>query len=367
MKRLGSLAVLAGVIALVLSPVPAQAAPGGKPGAGGGGGGGTFSCRASALRVELLGLTVEPFVANEPGNPCADDNAGVNATLALNVPNSRPTVTVDASALFANTEGDSQGFADSGLADVTIGLFGGAVKLSASILTSEATAGPCPSTSLASESTVADVSLKVLGLVKALVFANGVASVDLRLLGFGVLTVRLNEQIMGANQVTQRALRVSSDLLHANVVVAEAIADVHGDPCGGKPPRLRNGFMTGGGSIQATVGRVTHGAHLLCVATEGPNNLEVNWAGGRFHLESVTASSCGGSGSAAGNPTATFNTITGTGKGRCNGSPADATWKLVDNGEPGVNDRFEIQVSGGCTLNASGTLERGNHQAHSQV
>ncbi len=126
------------------------------------------------------------------------------------------------------------------------------------------------------------------------------------------------------------------------------------------------GRMTGGGSvIDPVVGRVTHGFELHCDATEPPNNLEVNWGGNRFHLETLTSAFCLDDPSIdPGQPAAPFDTYEGTGTGRCNGEPASIKWEFTDAGEPGVNDRAEISISGACTLTVSGTLERGNHQAH---
>jgi len=128
------------------------------------------------------------------------------------------------------------------------------------------------------------------------------------------------------------------------------------------------GTFTGGGSITSVVfGKVTHGFELNCDKREGPNNLEVNWAGNKFHLEVLEEARCvDTSGIEPEQPGAKFDTYIGKGSGRCNGAPATATWTFKDAGEPGRGmDTAEITITGSCTLAVAGTLEPGgNHQAH---
>ena len=58
-------------------------------------------------------------------------------------------------------------------------------------------------------------------------------------------------------------------------------------------PVHSEGRMTGGGSIFTESGtRVTHGFELHCDIDVGPNNLQVNFDGNSFHLESLTAVNC---------------------------------------------------------------------------
>jgi hypothetical protein len=129
---------------------------------------------------------------------------------------------------------------------------------------------------------------------------------------------------------------------------------------------IEEGRMTGGGSVFTAAGqRVTHGFELHCDATDAPNNLQVNFGGSRFHLETLTSAFCSdAAGIDPGQPPAPFDTYEGTGAGRCNGQPASITWKFTDAGEPGDSDTAEISISGACTLTVSGALDRGNHQAH---
>jgi hypothetical protein len=129
--------------------------------------------------------------------------------------------------------------------------------------------------------------------------------------------------------------------------------------------------MTGGGSVFTAGGmRVTHGFTLQCGApADGPNNLQVNWGGNRFHLETVRTAVCSDNPAISPeHPVAGFDTYPGTGTGRYNGDPgATAEWTFTDAGEPGANDtvRLVIKSAGGTTvLTVTGNLDRGNHQAH---
>ncbi|MFO1422350.1 MAG: hypothetical protein U1F70_01660 [Candidatus Competibacteraceae bacterium] len=134
-------------------------------------------------------------------------------------------------------------------------------------------------------------------------------------------------------------------------------------------------WMTGGGSVFTATEppvRVTHGFVLNCDVTRGPNNLEINWGGNRFHLITLTDASC----LLIGNPkppTAAFDTYQGSGLGYysgeigANGLGAVATWTFTDAGEPGKGDFAEINISdseGNSVLTVSGYLTKGNQQAH---
>jgi len=130
--------------------------------------------------------------------------------------------------------------------------------------------------------------------------------------------------------------------------------------------------MTGGGSFSNQGGaRFTHGFQLHCDANQGPNNLEINWpkngkGSNRFHLESLTSATCSDDGTIEEKPpVAGFDTYVGSGFGRLNGDPGHAIdFTFTDAGEPGKNvDLATIDIDGG-TIVVSGTLNRGNHQAH---
>jgi hypothetical protein len=131
-----------------------------------------------------------------------------------------------------------------------------------------------------------------------------------------------------------------------------------------------DGRMTGGGSVFETDGtRVTHGFELHCDTEDVPNRLEINWAGHRFHLETLITAFCSKDPTInAGHPTNTFNTYVGFGSGLLDGGPgATARWTFTDAGEPGKNDMATIVIKdslGKVVLTVSGKLDSGNQQAH---
>lgn len=131
------------------------------------------------------------------------------------------------------------------------------------------------------------------------------------------------------------------------------------------------GRMTGGGSVFTAAGtRVTHGFQFHCDATEGPNNLQINWGKGeKFHLENLDFAFCSDEdGIDEGQPEAGFDTYQGEGTGRYNGvSGYTAKWYFTDAGEPGKADTAIIEIkspSNATILSVSGNLKNGNQQAH---
>jgi hypothetical protein len=131
-----------------------------------------------------------------------------------------------------------------------------------------------------------------------------------------------------------------------------------------------DGRMTGGGSVFTEDGmRVTHGFEIHCNLAE-PNNIEVNWAGNRFHLLSLDHAVCTEDPAIHQKPpTAPFDTFEGDGTGRLNGvDGASINFVFVDGGEPGkVHDTASIVIrdsQGDVVLTVSGLLDKGNQQAH---
>jgi hypothetical protein len=159
-------------------------------------------------------------------------------------------------------------------------------------------------------------------------------------------------------------ITIGACLTIAVVVAGTAVAGVIGGGGGNLPGR-----MTGGGSIISNGLRVTHGFTLNCDATQNPQRLEVNWDGNRFHLEQLNTAFCSNDPSInAGQPSASFNTYSGSGVGRFDGvSGATIDFVFTDAGEPGTNDFASYTIhdaNGNLVLTASGNLDNGNQQAH---
>ena len=139
---------------------------------------------------------------------------------------------------------------------------------------------------------------------------------------------------------------------------------------GGGGQSENHGRMTGGGSVIAGFGRVTHGFELHCTPDDGANNLEVNWGNGnRFHLTSLTSASCTDDAAIVPNPpSADFDTFTGAGSGAYNGTAgATVAFTFTDAGEPGKNDTATLTIkdsNNAVVLTVAGKLNRGNQQAH---
>jgi hypothetical protein len=132
--------------------------------------------------------------------------------------------------------------------------------------------------------------------------------------------------------------------------------------------RITDGRMTGGGSVDGT--DVRHGFEIHCDRSE-PNNVEVNWSGNHFHMESLDFALCTEDANIdQAPPNAAFDTFTGNGNGRLNGEDgATIDFVFVDAGEPGKGvDSAMITVrdkSDNVVLEVSGLLDKGgNHQAH---
>lgn len=147
---------------------------------------------------------------------------------------------------------------------------------------------------------------------------------------------------------------------------------------GGKAEKMK-ARMTGGGWVYGKADgvkvKVTHGFSLYCRTATQPQRLEINWSGGNsYHLTTLTDSYCAEEGYDQENPEAPFDTYYGEGTGKLNFGSGDkdtgtATWRFVDNGEPGSDaDRIQIVITdsdGNEVLRVNDkALHNGNHQAH---
>lgn len=235
-----------------LPELPGGGLPGlpGLPGGGGDGGSGEgdrFSCRASAIRVELLDQSLEPVVANASGDPCVAENPGIIQDLDL-------LGLGTASAVYANTSNGDGAAAEAGVIGLTLNLSDHVIT--AQVLTAEAS-GSCNAGAAELSSSSQVVHLAIDGEVVDIPPDQSAVEIPLGPLG----TIYANQQIEEENQVTQRALHVDTEL--ARVTVAEAIADVHGNPCEeAPPPQCSDGIDNDGD------GKTDHPADPGCTSPE---------------------------------------------------------------------------------------------------
>ncbi len=140
---------------------------------------------------------------------------------------------------------------------------------------------------------------------------------------------------------------------------------------------ITNGRMTGGPVLSLTStnyssisSKLTMGFELHCSTAASPNNLEINWGGNSFHLESYEYVQCFNDNSTLPNPpSAPFNLLEANGHGRLNGVPGAFVFvQLFDGGEPGTaNDWATVVIyaaNGTLVMNVHGPLIGGNIQAH---
>ena len=102
------------------------------------------------------------------------------------------------------------------------------------------------------------------------------------------------------------------------------------------PPEGTASLRGGGWIDNPDLHKVHFGLALSCTPDLGAANLEMNYDGGHFHLESMTSASC--TFTDPNNPPA-GGTHEGSGVGRLNGEPATIKWHFVDSGNGGPSRR----------------------------
>lgn len=185
--------------------------------------------------------------------------------------------------------------------------------------------------------------------------------------GVGTGPITITEQAVAGVAVTAINISGAASIITSDPVNRTATVTV---PEGGTTTvRFVNvatvlGRFTGGGSILTSGGRVTHGFELHCSTSDLPNNLEINFSGNQFHLDSLSSVTC------TVDSTTGIATITGTGTGSFNGAAGyTIQFTMTDAGEPGTEDFASFVItspSGVEVLNAAGNLEFGNQQFHPQ-
>jgi hypothetical protein len=207
---------------------------------------GSFSCRASAARLRtsspLPSALVEPVVANDPDVPCRDDSA--------ELPSSTTLGPLSAQAMRATTKNGTQGSASASVTGATLDLMGastitlpivnlpvnlpalGLLTVKAESLSAEA-AYTCQGTTPVASSSSKVGRITVNGIPIEL--PSGGAPVDVNL--GNLATLHLNQTVVEPGKVTRRAFFLESALLGIHVVLAEAVADVTGNPCNPTGPQ----------------------------------------------------------------------------------------------------------------------------------
>ena len=232
-------AALAGATA-----VPAQAAD-------------SFSCRASTARVNLLGLTLEPFVANRPDAPCADGSASLIAPTTIGP--------VSAAVINATTDADPGGApganADVQAAGARIAVAGLPV-ITADVLHTTASARCVNGSPAFSDSSVV-ANVRIGGIAVNVPGGNAIVTRSI----LGLATLYINERVVTGSRVTRRALRLTT-LVGTQVVVAESTANREGNPCAAAPPTECNDGVDNGDPEDSLADAADGGCH-----TDGnPNN-----------------------------------------------------------------------------------------------
>lgn len=181
-----------------------------------------FSCRASGVRVKSPIFNSEPIVSNKKGNPCVDDS-DVLATVTV-------PMLLSSGIVETNTD-ESPGGEQGATSDATVNntkiTLGGAV-ITAKVLASEAAVSCGPNGPELSGSSQL-VGLNLNGTPIDIGDQSGAFPAN------PLVVVAVNEQIVQNGKLTQRALRVSSELLMTDIVIAESIADYEGSPCQAPP------------------------------------------------------------------------------------------------------------------------------------
>jgi len=300
----------------------------------------TFSGEATVVQATVVGLP--PIVLSDTGALDSTGGAREASLLDANVPG-----LLTAEVLHASTVGQGQrSSSEASVANVTLTVGGNTI--SAGLLRARATAECHNGTaSVSGSSEIVDLVVNGQAIV--------VSGQPNQTISLPVGRVIINEQqssVRGnTGDITVNALHVMVDGV-ADVIISSAHADI---TCGG-PVCPGGDFVTGGGWITGTpsgergtfgvAGGIKNGGlwgHLTYI-DHGPGGPKVKGTG-------VTAYTV---------VNATTRHIEGTAD--INGRSGFYQVDVSDNGEPGRNDTFNLQLSDG--YHASGSLAGGNIQLH---
>jgi hypothetical protein len=219
----GGALTVAGMLTLLCLATPATAAPRV--------GGADFSCRASAIRVVTkipAALTVEPFVANAPDAPCVAEEAGLIDPTTVG-PVTADVVSATTSLTPANlasappANGDNA-TARASVTNPAIALPG--LAISAAVLTATASY-TCQNGVPVPGGAPVVTNLVINGTTVAV--PPGPLTIPLGPLG----SLELNQTVQEPNRITTRAFNLTTPAV--DIVIAEATADLSGNPCAAPP------------------------------------------------------------------------------------------------------------------------------------
>ena len=235
----GGALIAVGALFLLTLAAPAAGAP--RPG------GADFSCKASAIRVATkvpAALTVEPFVANAADAPCVAENAGlIDPTtvgpVTADVVSATTSLTPENLAAAPPAEGDNA-TARASVTNPAIALPG--LAISAAVLTATA------SYTCQGGQPVPGGAPQVTNLVingNSVTVPPGPLTIPLGPLG----SLELNQTVQEPNRITTRAFNLTTPVV--DIVIAEATADIAGNPCAAPPQCSDTTDNDGDGLIDA--------------------------------------------------------------------------------------------------------------------
>jgi hypothetical protein len=310
-----------------------------KPAPNGGGGPG-FSGQATVVRATVLGVTT---VLSDTGPLPSQGGALEASLLTASIPG---VLTVD--VLHATTVGQGdRSRSEASVADLSLTLAGNTIT--AGFLMSRAMA-VCAKRDPATSGSSEIAALVING--QAIVVSGSPNQTIALPAGLG--EVIINEQSTGPGTITVNALHVIVNGV-ADVVISSAHADV--TSCNRAPTCGNQDFVTGGGWITGTPsgakgtfavgGGIKNGSfwgHLTYI-DHGNGGPHVKGTGvTQYDIVSTTTRHIRGTAEINGQGGFTYDVI------------------VSDNGEPGRNDMFQIQLSNGYY--AAGNLAGGNIQIH---
>ncbi len=128
--------------------------------------------------------------------------------------------------------------------------------------------------------------------------------------------------------------------------------------------------MGGDGTVVAEWGTLRHAFMIHCAASFPVSSLDIDLGPyGAFALDRLDWAYCLDDPAIQGSqPEPAFNTVVGVALGDVDGEPARVWFRLVDAGEPGVNDHLHMAFTFGThMLDVEGYLASGNHQVIAPV